>query len=78
MGGTRRARRGGGPFDLVLAADVLCERPSVALLPRLAPQTWLADPGRPAAEAFLEQARRRWRVETRARGVVTVYRLRLG
>jgi predicted nicotinamide N-methyase len=70
------------PFDLVLAADVLYERPSVAqllsLLPRLAPEAWLADPGRPAAEAFIEQARRRWQVETRIRGVVRLHRLQLG
>jgi predicted nicotinamide N-methyase len=70
------------PFDVVLAADVLYERASVAqllsLLPRLARQAWLADPGRPAAEAFAEQARRRWPVETRVRDVVRVFRLQLG
>jgi predicted nicotinamide N-methyase len=70
-----------GPFDLVLAADVLYERAGVALLlkllPRLGPETWLADPGRPAAAAFLEQARSRWSVETRERGVVQIHRLRL-
>ena len=69
----------GAPFDLVLAADVLYERASVApllrLLPRLAPEAWVADPGRPAAAAFLEQAGRRWRVETHARGVVQLHRL---
>jgi predicted nicotinamide N-methyase len=69
------------PFDLVLAADVLYERESVALLlsllPRLAPEAWLADPGRPAAAAFLEQARVRWPLETRARGVVQLHRLQL-
>jgi predicted nicotinamide N-methyase len=68
-----------GPFDLVLAADVLYERASVApllsLLPRLAPEAWLADPGRPASGPFFEQARRRWSVETRVRGVVRVHRL---
>ena len=68
-----------GPFDLVLAADLLYERTSVALLlsllPRLAPEAWLADPGRPAAAAFLEQARRHWRVATRVRGVVQLHRL---
>jgi predicted nicotinamide N-methyase len=68
------------PFDVVLAADVLYERTSVApllsLLPRLAPEAWLADPGRPAAGAFLEQASRRWEVETRVRGVVRIHRLR--
>lgn len=70
------------PFDLVVAADVLYERPSVALLlsllPRLAPAAWVADPGRPAADAFLEQAERRWRVETRRRGVVRLHRIELG
>jgi predicted nicotinamide N-methyase len=74
------ARR--APFDLVLGADVLYERASVALLlsllPRLAPDAWLADPGRPTADAFLEEAIRRWPVETRVRGVVRVHRLRLG
>ena len=68
------------PFDLVLAADVLYERASVAsllsLLPRLAPEAWLADPGRPAAGAFLEQASRRWAVETRVRGIVRIHRMR--
>ena len=67
-------------FDLVLAADVLYERPAVGalldLLPRLAPEAWLADPGRPAAGAFLEQASRRWSVETRVRGLVRIHRLR--
>ena len=71
-----------GPFDVVLAADVLYERASVApllsLLPRLAPAAWLADPDRPAAGAFLEQASRRWPIETRVRGVVRVHRLKLG
>jgi hypothetical protein len=46
-------------------------------LPRLAPEAWLADPGRPAAGEFVEQAVRRWPVETRVRGVVRVHRLRL-
>jgi predicted nicotinamide N-methyase len=67
------------PFDLVLASDVLYERHSVApllaLLPRLAPEAWVADPGRPAAGAFLEQARRHARVETVTRGVVRLHRI---
>ena len=67
------------PFDLVLAADVLYERASVApllsLLPRLAPEAWLADPGRPAAGEFVEQAGRRWAIETRVRDVVQIHRL---
>ena len=62
---------GRGPFDIALASDILYERQSVApllsLLPRLAPEAWLADPGRPAADAFLEEAARRWAVETRLR-----------
>ena len=70
---------GRAPFDLVLAADVLYERASVApllwLLPRLAPEAWLADPGRPAAGAFIEQAGRRWAIETRLRDVVQIHRL---
>jgi predicted nicotinamide N-methyase len=72
---------GRAPFDVVLAADVLYERASVArllsLLPRLAPEAWVADPGRPAADAFVEQARRRWPVDTSVRDVVQVHRLRL-
>jgi predicted nicotinamide N-methyase len=68
-----------GPFDLVLGTDVLYERQSVALLlellPRLAPEAWIADPGRPAADAFHEEAQRRWKVERRERGVVSLYRL---
>jgi predicted nicotinamide N-methyase len=69
------------PFDLVLAADVLYERESVApllaLLPQLAPEVWLADPGRPPAAEFIEQARSRWSTETCARGVVQLHRLQL-
>ena len=71
-----------GPFDLVLAADVLYERPAVAallsLLPRLGPRAWIADPGRPAAEAFIAEAEKRWSVETSVRGVVRIHRLQLG
>jgi predicted nicotinamide N-methyase len=69
------------PFDLVIAADVLYERPSVAallsLLPRLAPEAWIADPLRPAATSFLDRAERRWKVETSWRGVVSVSRIQL-
>ena len=52
-------------FDLALAADVLYEErnvePLLELLPRLAPEVWLAEPGRPHAAAFLARARERWR-----------------
>jgi predicted nicotinamide N-methyase len=68
-----------GPFDLVLAADVLYERGTVAslltLLPRLAGKVWIADPGRPPAEPFLEQARVRWSVTTTVRDGVDIHRL---
>jgi predicted nicotinamide N-methyase len=68
-----------GPFDLVLAADVLYERsavgPLLALLPRLAGEVWLADPGRPAAEAFLAAARERWSVATEPAGGIEIHRL---
>jgi predicted nicotinamide N-methyase len=47
-----------GPFDLVLAADVLYERrnaqPLAELIPQLAPQAWIADPGRAYAQDFLD------------------------
>ena len=69
-----------GPFDLVLAADVLYERTSVApllsLLPRLGREAWLADPGRAAAGAFLERARRQWSVTTAVGDGVEIHRLR--
>jgi predicted nicotinamide N-methyase len=51
------------PWDLVLASDVLYEERNGAallpLLPRLIDtrgEIWLADPGRPAADAFLDAA----------------------
>ena len=68
------------PFDLVFAADVLYEQsaaaPLLELLPRLAPEALVADPGRPAAEPFWRAAAGRWGVETHSRGVVAVSRLR--
>jgi predicted nicotinamide N-methyase len=70
-----------GPFDLVIGADVLYERQSVAplisLLPRLAPEAWIVDPGRPASHPFIEQADRRWDLQTERSGVVSVYRIRI-
>jgi predicted nicotinamide N-methyase len=69
------------PFDLVLAADVLYERTAAGqlldLLPKLGPLALVADPGRPAAAAFLERARERWDVETVERGVVAIHRIRI-
>jgi predicted nicotinamide N-methyase len=68
------------PFDLVLAADVLYEsadvEPLLALLPLLAPEAWIAEPGRSVAAAFLERAAERWQVETGVRDdVVRIHRL---
>jgi predicted nicotinamide N-methyase len=71
-----------GPFDLVLAADVLYDpaatAPLLALLPRLAPEAWVADPGREAAKAFVQEASQRWTVTTSERGVVRIHRVALG
>jgi predicted nicotinamide N-methyase len=64
-----------GPFDLVLASDVLYERrnvePLLELLPRLAGEALFADPGRPALREFLDRAAERWEVEASG----AVYRL---
>ena len=69
-----------GPFDLVLAADVLYERDSVptlmALLPLLADEVWLADPGRPASADFVAEARRHWSVTSNAGVGADIHRLR--
>jgi predicted nicotinamide N-methyase len=57
------------PWDVVLASDVLYEARNadalLDLLPRLGPEVWLADPGRPPAGPFLETARREWSVTSR-------------
>ncbi|HEV2771959.1 MAG TPA: methyltransferase domain-containing protein [Thermoleophilaceae bacterium] len=69
-----------GPFDLVLAADLLYERASVALLlsllPRVGREVWMADPGRSVAGVFLEQAHRHWSVATSVRDGMEIHRLR--
>lgn len=69
-----------GPFDLVLAADVLYERAGIdhliALLPRLGREVWLTDPGRPLAPGFLERAAAAWSVETLMRGDIEIHRMR--
>jgi len=71
------------PWDLVLASDVLYEARNgealLALLPQLGREIWLADPGRKAAERFLEAAREIWQVEQRRAPELVngaVYRLR--
>lgn len=72
-----------GPFELVLAADVLYTRPNVEaalrLLPRLLAyggEVWLADPGRAGARDLLAAARASFTVTSRAVGEVTLHQLR--
>ena len=67
----RRLLVAAGPFDLVLAADVLYEPEDVAPLLDLAPRLlrpggrfWLAEPGRATSATFVRAARERgWPVE---------------
>ena len=70
-----------GPFDVALAADVLYEREAgaalVALLPRLAGEVWLADPGRDAAREPLDAVRHDWAVATTVTDGVEIHRLTL-
>jgi len=70
-----------GPFDLVLAADVLYEAEAVvhvlSLLPELAPEAWIATPDRGPAQAFMEHAGG-WLHEIRERGVIRLLNLRFG
>jgi predicted nicotinamide N-methyase len=75
-----------GPWDLVLASDVLYERRNVDLLldllPRLvapAGEAWVADPDRPPAARFVERAAADWElrsVSAAERPRVTIHRLR--
>ena len=72
------------PVDLVLGADLLYGHRNVvellAVLPRLAGEVWLTDPGRPLAPEFLADARRTWTVTSRPTGQdgVTLHRLTHG
>jgi predicted nicotinamide N-methyase len=79
-GGALAAR---GPFDVVLAADVLYTGGNVEAalreLPRLLAaggEVRLADPGRSNARDFLAAARATFAVEREVAGDVTLYRLR--
>ncbi|HEY8584522.1 MAG TPA: methyltransferase domain-containing protein [Capillimicrobium sp.] len=72
-----------GPWDLVLAADVLYTaanvRAALALLPRLVEPggtVLLADPGRAGARDFLAAARASFHVDTRLDGDVALHALR--
>jgi predicted nicotinamide N-methyase len=79
QGGALAAR---GPFDLVLAADVLYAQANVQaalrLLPRLlgpGGEVRLADPRRAGARDFLAAARATFTVRTRTEGDVALHRL---
>jgi predicted nicotinamide N-methyase len=67
-------------FDLVVAADVLYEDAAIdqlaKLLPQLAPEAWIADPGRPGIAALLERLQLSTPPETTTHDVVTVHRVR--
>jgi predicted nicotinamide N-methyase len=66
-----------GRFDLALGADLLYEERNtealLEVLPPLAPEILLAEPGRPHAAAFFARATQRWSVEELEN---RVYRLR--
>jgi predicted nicotinamide N-methyase len=68
-----------GPFDLVIAADVLYddEAPAqlAALLPLLAPRVLIADPGRPGATALLARTELKQLAAPTVDGVVRTYEL---
>jgi predicted nicotinamide N-methyase len=76
-----------GPWDLVLAADVLYEARNIPVLEELLPQlvgergeVWLADPGRATAEPFFARAPDRWSLRTTRAAEpphASIYRLRL-
>jgi predicted nicotinamide N-methyase len=65
-------------FDLAVGADVLYEPrvapAALALLSRLAPEIWLADPGRPGARLIMEAGGLE-PIETRSWGVVRIHHL---
>lgn len=74
-----------GPWDLVLAADVLYERRTVDLLLELLPRlvagggaAWIADPGRGPAQRFLDTAAARFVIGSTdvEGGPVAIHRLR--
>ena len=77
-----------GPWDLVLASDVLYERRNVDLLLDLLPrlvreggEVLLAEPGRPPAAAFFECAPQDWKIASSVDALsprVSLYRLKAG
>jgi predicted nicotinamide N-methyase len=75
----------GGPWDLVVAADVLYVRDNVdallRLLPRLCDEAIVVDPSRSGGRDFLAAARRLFTIDTQrdpVRERVVVHRLRRG
>ena len=71
-----------GPWDLVLAADVLYLRANVESLLRALPRlvaddgaAWIADPGRNGARDFLAAARKQFALRSEAGEDATVHRL---
>ena len=74
----------GAPWDVVLGADLLYESRNaeqlLELLPLLAADVLLADPGRPFVRGFLERAAERWTIVTAADpdgSRIELHRLRL-
>jgi predicted nicotinamide N-methyase len=74
-----------GPWDLVLAADVLYLRANVEVALRLlhrlvAPggEIRLADPGRAGTRDFLAAARATFRLDSERHGTIAIHRLRVG
>jgi predicted nicotinamide N-methyase len=72
----------GGPWDLILAADVLYTRANVETALRLLPELlapWgevrIADPDRAGAREFLAAARASFHVRTRREGEVALHTL---
>lgn len=72
-----------GPFDLVLAADVLYTTANadeaVRVLPRLVEpngEVWLADPDRAGGRRFLQGARKSFYLQTREHGEVRLHTLK--
>jgi predicted nicotinamide N-methyase len=73
----------GGPWDLVLAADVLYLKANVESLLRLLPrlvtdggEAWIADPNRAGGRDFLASARKGFALRSQRGPDVSVHRLR--
>ena len=77
-----RALADGGPWDLVLAADVLYLKANVESLLRALPrlldrggEAWIADPNRAGARDFLASARKRYTLRSDRGKDVSLHRL---